>query len=686
MTAPIRPAPPKRKRKITPDDYRKYLQEGYTPEEIAEEAEVVAPSIGGSILQGVPVVGTWMDEAEGVASGTGRWLAGKVKGTGESWRDAVADEQARAEKANTQMPALSVASGLVSGGAAARGLTGAARTLAGGAPTSGYGNAFANYVSRAAKGVGAGATAGAVAGAGADSESRTTGALVGGALGAVAGAIPAAVEGVSRGRQFAGNFLRNRTPERRAARDLAMTMQADRRTIGQTPVPGGTVADASGRFTRRLFEDALGVPTEASTDFAEQMAAREAGRPERVLQALEQATGTPRNIRPGRAARALRESMVPQVDEAYDAARNAGAVLDDAELVRRLNETPDGQRAVAFARRKMANRREVLPEVERVATQNVPWHSGVDVPMEVPAGTEQVPNLQLVDYAKRYLDKGVTSALRKGELDRASELIQTREQIVDRAEELVPDALYQTARLRGREQQALRQAFALGQSSARTQATDMRDHADMLQRLIPGRSSAETQQRIRDAYRQGVAASLYQRASRARDGQRLLGELTGAPNSEAMVRAAARSPQAAQQLEAALANEMRMLPAEGMAAGASVHPAFESADALGFMTPYALGRAIQGNPELALAQGVGSVSRNTERAINRDAAAYLARLAAAQPTDATARQAARTVRSVRKAPEANRRLGDMARIRAEKYRPVFTEMARAASREQGRKE
>jgi hypothetical protein len=361
-------------------------------------------------------------------------------------------------------------------------------------------------------------------------------------------------------------------------------------------------------------------------------------------------------------------------------------VLDDRALVQALNDTPDGRRAVAYATQKMANRRETLPEVQRTAMQNVPWHSGVDVPMEVPAGTEQVPNLQLVDYAKRYLDKSVTSALRKGELDRAAELIQTRERIIDRAEALVPDELYQTARLRGREQQALRQAFALGQASAKTKATDLRDHADMLQRLVPDASPPETQAAIRDAYRQGVAASLYQRISRAASGQQALAELTGAPNSEAMVRAAATDPQAAQQLERTLADEFRMMPAEGIASGAIVHPAFESADALGFMTPYALGRAIQGDPALAMAQGVGSLSRNAERSINRESAAYLARLAGAQPSDATARQAARAVKSVRKAPEATRRLGDRATRRAERYRPVFMEMARAASRESGRNE
>ena len=70
MTAPIRP-----KRKISPTDYAKYRKEGYSHEEITSEADVVGPDLASSMLQGIPLVGTFMDEVEGAVKGTGTYLA-----------------------------------------------------------------------------------------------------------------------------------------------------------------------------------------------------------------------------------------------------------------------------------------------------------------------------------------------------------------------------------------------------------------------------------------------------------------------------------------------------------------------------------------------------------------------------------------------------------------------------------
>lgn len=333
MTAPIRPAPPKRKRKITPDDYRKYLQEGYTPEEIAEEADVVAPSIGGSILQGITAAGTWADEAEGVARGTGRWLAGKVRGTGESWRDAVADEQARAEKANTQLPLLSLASGLVSGGAAGKEV--AKRVL--------VNPRGAQLLKQAAVGAGAGAGAGVVAGSGAGSPgNRLESGLVGGGLGTLFGLFlsGAVAPGARQARRYFGGDTRTTADEKSAAalqevlerQGVANSDDATRAAASRLTRPGASgrrVMDTS-REMQELSVDAARASRRVEKRLEQLAESRIANQNTALADDFADAVGVRRGGDAPRIADSIREGIEKYEDQAYARlfAKHPGGIPD----------------------------------------------------------------------------------------------------------------------------------------------------------------------------------------------------------------------------------------------------------------------------------------------------------------------------------------------------------------------
>lgn len=163
--------------------------------------KMAEPSVGRTVvdqaLQGVPLVGTFMDEAAGTLGGLGAKAYDKItgqhlfdnQGAGDMVNQGIDNAQQNVKNELQQRPGLSIGSQLISG-LATGGV--AAGTNAGQAITSALGSG--SLPARFAKGLAAGATSGAAYGAGAGTDGNRLqeagqNALYGGAIG---GALPVA--------------------------------------------------------------------------------------------------------------------------------------------------------------------------------------------------------------------------------------------------------------------------------------------------------------------------------------------------------------------------------------------------------------------------------------------------------------------------------------------------------------
>ena len=242
--------PPVKKAKITPTDYARYRKMGYSHDEITQEADVVAPDMAGSMLQGLPFIGTLTDELEGLAGGTGAYIAKKLRGQPATWRNEVENDQLRAERANTQLPGVSLAAGL----AVPAGLSGAVDKTFKISRNAGPIARGAQAIARPAlTGAVTGVTAGIGTGHG---EDRLTNAFKygvgGGALGTVMGAAPLLARYVA---QFFGGDRANlasarasdainRTVSRMGLPDDIMRSDEAQMALNRAPGPNAPILNA----------------------------------------------------------------------------------------------------------------------------------------------------------------------------------------------------------------------------------------------------------------------------------------------------------------------------------------------------------------------------------------------------------------------------------------------------------
>lgn len=658
MTAPVRP-----KSRIDPLGYAKLRRAGFSHTDILSEYDVDegGADLAGSVLQGVTPLGTWTDEAMGAVKGVGKWAADKLRGKPTGLGQAVSEEMRNEERRSTQLPGVSIASGIASGGAAIKAAPNALKSVLGGAPTSTAGNTFANWAIRAGKGIAAGAAGGAITGAGADSDNRLMGAAKGTAFGAVAGAIPPLIEGAKNTARVVNSHIEGRSPRVRALRDLDYTLQSDRKQIG-LPDQEGTVADVSGRYTRKLFGDAIAVPSESGTDFAAQMSAREAGRQGRIDQALTEKSGL-LGESPEVTKRMIDETTRPNIKSAYRAAIKSNKALDSDELRDILmSDDPAVRKAMAGAANKMKERR--IPKARKPFLTD-----GSEVAMWQDAEF----NAPFVDYTKRGLDAQITSAIKQGRLDDAAAISITRKRLVDEADRLIPG--YAEARATDEGRRALINAMELGRRLGKG-TVDVRDANAMLQKITPKSSDYADPEIVQQMFKRGVADGIRRRLGKAQGGVGAIQAITGNENAKEVTRLAFPDDAAFQAFEKSLADELAQLPAEALSKGAQIHPAFESTDAFGALSPWAVGQALKGNPQLAIAQGAGTLLRQNEAGINRASASYLADLARQPASSQTAAEAAKDMARIRQMPRINRMAAQSAKRRAESYRPAFTEMAR----------
>lgn len=338
MTAPIRP-----KRKISTTDYAKYRKEGYSHEEITSEADVVAPDMAGSALQGMS---TFMDEVEGAVKGTGTYLAKKLRGKPTTFRGEVEDAQYTAEKAATQLPGITLAAGL--------------------ATPFGLGNtvdrAFkvsrnAGPIMRGAKAIAAPTVTGALSGVATGygighGEERSENALKYGLGGGVGGALMGAVQLMHRyAMQFFGE----------GREGLAMTRAGDavNRTMTRIGVPDDKLR---GNVAREVLDGAQGpnVPIlnadRAARSVVEPRAEMASGK--RVMDTsrpMQELARDVADISPNAEAR-LEQTARQRIAE------EPNAVVDDmADALQVPRNANSADRSTAMLRRKVAEEDEAFP-------------------------------------------------------------------------------------------------------------------------------------------------------------------------------------------------------------------------------------------------------------------------------------------------------------------------------------
>lgn len=620
--------------KISPEQYRQSRANGWTDEDLLAKGyeiprgaalpaaaprdavrDIADPNANGGGLapvagmvrtaaQNIPLVGPYADEIEGMVRGDGG--AGARKSVSD-FRNRMGGVGAIAE----------LGAGLAMGNAAFKGAGAIGKMALGGdvvTPASG----LANFALRNAARVGSGAATGAIMGAGAANPgSRMKGAIGGGAMGGIVGAVPAVVEGMQGAKRLVDRTVSHWGADNHAAAQLGKELRSDRliRTADRPAAfAGETLADAVANhpsdYTSGVLRDAIHESSTQGGDLKIAMSDRAGGRAGRIGDAMATGTGVGDRINPRQLMQDLREGHKPAVSSAYATAEAEGAVLDDKALKKALGDTPMAREARRVARLRMANRKQELPTVQ-VAGKSDPI---------------KVPNLTLVDYAKRHLDTKIRGLLKQSDLGKAAEAMEIRNRIINEADRLAPS--YAEARLVAQEQQSLKEAVRLGQALGKTPGTDVRDATSALEKLLPAGSAQEVHDQIREAFRKGVASSLQARLAKSKSGQQALTDLLGHENARDVARLAFPDDQTFQKFERALSAELQQLPGEALVQGARINPEFLATDALHGISPWSLSKTLAGNPSLLAAQTVSVMSGAAKRKSAIEAAKKLTEFAA----------------------------------------------------------
>ena len=690
---------------VTKAEYDELLKH-YTPEQIQADGIVMAPTnaapppksynpsrapdIGRTAMQNVPLIGPWLDEAEGALQGVGGYLADKVRGRKTSLSDRVSQGQddTRASIAATrkEMGPEGMLGELalgVGGGNAAFKAAGPLMQKALGGDIVTPGKGLANYLMRNGARVASGAATGAVMGAGAANPgNRTVGAVGGGVAGAALGAVPAVVEAAQGAKRLGKSVMMHRGPEARSGAELSSVLDADnlmgaraQGTYGQpgfkpaTPdvfsrqpeFPGQTLADVAanvpnGGYTDQLLREAVAVPGKEGGALKRGMAERAGGRQGRIDDALTQGSSFAAE-RPEVVKQTVDALTKPNIQSAYKAALGRPKKSLDSPELRDILEADDPfvKKAMSYAAQKMrANR---IPGAQKPVVTD-----GPDVVMWGRADY----NAPMIDYTKRGLDAQISTYIKQGNLADARTAMITRQRLVKEADKLIPG--YAEARAADEGRRALNNAMDLGRKLGKGNI-DVREAEDMVARLTPASPDYATPDEVQTMFRRGVADGLRRRLGKARDGVGALKAVIGSDNAKEVTRLAFPDDASFQQFEKTLMDELRQIPAEGMVGGARVNPQFLSTDALGAASPWAVKQALTGQPMLLAAQTAGTLSGQARKKSGEAVARELAKDAAykvGSPGSAIVRKAVKQQAAI---PRWRDMVGERDRASAAKLNP-----------------
>lgn len=708
---------------ITQAQYDALIADKYTPEEIEADGLVLAPTntaprreefnparqpdFARKALQNVPLVGPWLDEAEGAAQGLGGYLADKLRGRKTSLSQRVSESQGDMRASIDATRKLQggagvlgdIALSIAGGSAMLKGGSALAGKLAGGdlvAPAKGV----MNYVTRNAARVASGAGAGAVMGAGAaDPGKRVQGGMGGAVVGGGMSALPAMIEAGQAGVRQAKSFATQRGPTARAGSELAATMKADglmgqraRGTFGQpgfvpaTPsaiarppeYPGQTVADVaanvpSGGYTDQLLRESVAIPGEAGGAIKRNMATRAGGRAGRIDDALTTGSSFAAE-RPEVVKKTVDATTRPNIQSAYKAALGRPKKSIESDELRSILEADDPfvKKAMSYAQQKMrANR---IPGAQKPVVTD-----GPDVVMWGKADY----NAPMIDYTKRGLDAQISTFIKQGNIADARAAMITRGRLVKEADKLIPG--YKEARAADEGRRALNSAMDLGRKLGKGNI-DVREAEDMVARLTPESPDFATPDEVQTMFRRGVADGMRRRLGKARDGAGAIRAIVGSDNAKEVTRLAFPDDASFQTFEKTLMSEARQIPGEAMVGGSRVNPQFLSHDALGAASPWSLKQAVTGDPALFAAQLAGTLTGQAKKRSGEKVARELAGVAGEAVGGARARITDRAIRQQAAIPRWAERTGARNRASAANVNPALQRLFQTFMIQNGNKD
>lgn len=207
--------------------------------------------------------------------------------------------------------------------------------------------------------------------------------------------------------------------------------------------PEAIPADLGNNFARLLRTASNKIPRiEGSA--AEVFKARQSGQGNRILNSLDDATGTSGLSVDDEIAR-LNAVMKPKINELY---KQTGA--KGIQLSERLTKLINGKNSLGKAQKKVQ---------QRLADKR--------------AAGDDISNIDVIDATKQQMDDQIGAAIRKGESNKARDLIRLKNIMVKEADESIPS--YKEARDMYAGKAGMENAAKAGESFTKLKARDMKD-------------------------------------------------------------------------------------------------------------------------------------------------------------------------------------------------------------------
>lgn len=492
-----------------------------------------------------------------------------------------------------------------------------------------------SMLGKMALGAGAGGATGAVYGFGSGENGftpRAENAAVNAGIGAGTGAlVPPLVAGVSKGAGVALDMLGLRNADKAAVNqvlraferdgitpDVAMQRLQAWRSAGAKPE---TLVDLGGENVKSLAATAAQLPGQSRSAAQELIEARKAGAPERVggdvARAISPNTNYAQTVDELMAARQAQAQ--PLYDKAYEAAAwspRLGEFLNDPIMKDGLKRGMNMLRLESVAAGKPFN----------------PHSLGVDLDATGEVALKSVPNMRVLDAAKRGLDDilekyrdGTTGKLNLTPEGRAIDAF--RRSYLNVLDDLNPD--YKTARAAWAGPTQSREAMALGRSIL---GEDVDITAKKIAAMDPG---------DKEFFRAGVAKAIQDKVENTIDGRNVVASFFNRPSLRNKLQAAFDDPREFARFEALMRREADMAATNNIIAprgGSQTMRLLSGAEDMktDAIPPGFWGRLLTGHPLQAARAPLEAAYRRTQ-GMNGNTADALAPLLFARGPDDTAR-------------------------------------------------
>lgn len=457
---------------------------------------------------------------------------------------------------------------------------------------------------RVAGNAGRGAAFGAISGAGSgdDVESRWAGtkkgALVGGSLG---GLLSLGGDAFTAGHQKYQDWKETHDPTRVAAGIYRDRIKQDGVKVMRefADAPDDAVAgDLLGPYGAAELRAASGKPTEEGGLFRKEMADRTKKRDIPVVDRLNKDLPDP-NLGPMGHQERLDQIHKPAVDAAYDATRHANPQLMWDQMPSLRNDNPITKEALAFADGMSAK------------------------------GGQASDGISHLDLVKRGYDGIISKGMRAGDMNSVRLAQNLKDQLIEDLDRAA--LLYPEARGMHHQWQSEKEALAFGEKFA-SSGQDPKDFQLALHEAVPslkgGAEKLHNREAVLDAASHGVALKLRNiiQSGNGDNSQQLI-SLFGGENAEEITKLAFRDPKDFSSFQKEALRRLKEVTRERMLTGDAKAEAVHVAGLLHGTSPWAIGRALAGNPLLVGSQMLKSAVEAGATKASRKAAPELVRMA-----------------------------------------------------------